>query len=123
MGLKGTPKSLRDVWNGRNVETANGMVSVPAHDLALMIVDGYDESPQEYSAVADSITGVKAMRGPTFAPLQYANNSGHVAVVRSEAPQGFSPRLLSHPRSDRKSARLGSFFPTEQPTSRSSGNR
>jgi len=59
-GLKVTPKSLRDVRNGQKVETANDTVSVPAHDLALMIVDGDDKSPQEYSANGDSITGIKA---------------------------------------------------------------
>src|SRR5437764_14351979 len=53
-------------------------------DLALMIVDGDDESPQQYSANGDSFTGMKAMRGPAFARLQYANNSGHVVMVRSE---------------------------------------
>jgi hypothetical protein len=111
MGLKGTPKSLRDVWNGQNVETANSTVSVPAHDLALMIVDGDDESPQEYSAVGDSITGVKAMRGPTFARLQYANNSGHVVVVPVRSTSGLFTALALPPTSGSQIGTIGLILP------------
>ena len=111
MGLKGTPKSLRDVWNGQNVETANSTVSVPAHDLALMIVDGDDESPQEYSAAGDSITGVKAMRGPTFARLQYANNSGRVVVLPVRSTSGLFTALALPPTSGSQIGTIGLILP------------
>jgi hypothetical protein len=93
MGLKGTPSSLRDVWNGVSVQMANGTVPVPAHDLALMIVDGDDKSPEEYQAHLGSISGIKATRGPTFARIQYANTSGHVVVVPVKSTSGLSTAL------------------------------
>src|SRR5271154_2555600 len=34
LGLKGTPKSSRDVWNRRDFVSVDATVSVPAHDLA-----------------------------------------------------------------------------------------
>src|SRR4029079_5225121 len=81
LGLKGTPKSLRDVWNGRNIESANVTVTVPPHDLALMVVEGEDKAPKKYAANRDSITGIQAPRGFIFARLHYANTSDHVIVV------------------------------------------
>jgi alpha galactosidase C-like protein len=60
LGLKGTPKSLRDVWDRQDLDTVNATVSVPAHDLALMIVDGEDKTPAEYSANQNNIIGIQA---------------------------------------------------------------
>ena len=111
LGLTGAPKSLRGVWTGQNVETADGTVSVPAHDLALMIVDGDDESPQQYSANGDSFTGMKAMRGPAFARLQYANNSGHVVVVPVKSTSGLSTSLALPPTVGSEIGTIGLILP------------
>jgi len=46
LGLISAPKSLRDVWNRRDIALVNSTVSVPAHDLALMVVDGEDKRRQ-----------------------------------------------------------------------------
>jgi hypothetical protein len=63
LGLNGTPRSLRDVWNGRDLDTADATLSVPAHDLALLIVDGEDKTPAEYPANQTDITGIRATMG------------------------------------------------------------
>jgi hypothetical protein len=111
LGLKGTPKSLRDVWNGQNVETANGAVTVPAHEFAFMIVDGDDKSPEEYSASGDTITGVKATGGPTFARLQYTNSSGHVLVVPVKSTSGLSTALALPPTVGSEPGTIGLILP------------
>ena len=111
LGLTGTPKSLRDVWNGQNVETANGTVSVPAHDFVLLIVDGEDKTPQEYSANGDSITGMKSTRGPTFARLQYANTSGNVVVVPVKSTSGLFTALALPPTVGSETGTVGLILP------------
>lgn len=90
LGLKGIPRSLRDVWNLRDLDPVNTTVSVTAHDLALLVVDGEDKSPAEYPADQNNITGIQARRGMTFARLQYSNTSGHVVVVRAKSTSGLS---------------------------------
>jgi hypothetical protein len=111
LGLKGTPKSLRDVWNGRNLDTANATVSVPAHDLALMIVDGEDRTPAGYPANQNNITGIQATRGPTFARLQYANTSGHVVVVPVKSTSGLSTALALPPTVGSEIGTVGLILP------------
>ena len=111
LGLKGAPNSLRDVWNGLKVEAANDAVSVPPHDLVLMVVDGDDRSPQEYSANGKSITGMKAMHGPTFARLQYANNSGRVVVVGVKSTSGLSTALALPPTGNSETSTIGIILP------------
>lgn len=111
LGLKGTPRSLRDVWNGLSVQTASETVSVPAHDLALMTVDGDDKSPEEYLAHRGSISGIKATRGPTFARLQYANTSGHVVVVVVESTSGLSTALALPATVSSETGTIGIILP------------
>jgi hypothetical protein len=93
LGVDGAPKSLRDVWNRRDLATADESLSVPAHDLVLLVVDGQDKKPTEYVATPSEITGIKATSGPTFARLEYTNTSGHVAVVRVKSTSGLSTSL------------------------------
>ena len=95
LGLKGTPRSLRDVWNGQNVETANGTISVPAHDLALMIVDGEDIAPKEYAASQDSYYGDS---GDTWVHLRTPSVHKHLRPSRRSAGQKHI-RLVHLPRS------------------------
>jgi len=111
LGLKDNPKSLRDVWNGQNVETANGTVSVPAHDFALLIVDGEDKTPEEYSANANSITGMMSTRGPTFARLRYTNTSGHVMVVPVKSTSGLFTAVALPPTVGSETGTVGLILP------------
>jgi hypothetical protein len=110
-GLKGTPKSLRDVWNGRDLDPGNVTISVPAHDLALMVVDGEDKTPAEYPANQNSITGMQATHGPTFARLQYANTSGHVVVVPVKSTSGLSTALALPPTNGSEIGTVGLILP------------
>jgi hypothetical protein len=111
LGLKGSPKLLRDAWNGRNVETANDAISVAAHDLALMIVDGEDKSPKEYAANGDSISGISSTGGFTFARLQYANTSGHVVVVPVKSTSGLFTGLALPPTVGSETGTIGLILP------------
>ena len=97
LGLNGTPKSLHDVWAGRDLNTADATLSVPAHDLALLIVDGADKTPAEYPANETDITGIQATDGPTFARLQYENTSGHVVLVQVNSTSGLFTALALPP--------------------------
>jgi hypothetical protein len=110
-GLKGTPKSLRDVWNGRDLDPGNVTISVPAHDLALMVVDGEDKTPAEYPANQNSITGMQATHGPTFARLQYANTSRHVVVVPVKSTSGLSTALALPPTNGSEIGTVGLILP------------
>ena len=111
LGLKGSLKSLRDVWNGQNVEAANGTVSVPAHDLALLIAEGEDKTPEKYLANRDSISGMKATPGPTFARLLYANTSGHVIVVPLKSTSGLVTALALPPTIRSETGTIGLILP------------
>ena len=111
LGLKGIPKSLRDVWNRRDLDTADSTVSVPAHDLALMIVDGDDKTPAEYPANQNNIIGIQARRGPTFARLQYANTSGHMVVVPVKSTSGLSTAFALPPTAGSETGTVGLILP------------
>jgi hypothetical protein len=111
LGLDGTPRSLRDVWNGRDLATADAAFSVPAHDLALLVVDGEDKKPAEYSANQSDITGIQATSGPTFARLEYANTSSHVAVVRVKSTSGLSTALALPPTAASNTGTAGLMLP------------
>ena len=111
LGLKGTPKSRRDVWNGRDLDPGNATISVPAHDLALMVVDGEDKTPAEYPADQNSITGMQATHGPTFARLQYVNTSGHVVVVPVKSTSGLSTALALPPTAGSEIGTVGLILP------------
>ncbi len=111
LGLKGTPKSLRDVWNRRDLVSANATVSVPAHDLALMVVEGEDEAPAEYVANQTNITGIEALRGPDFARLHYTNTTGHVAVLRVTSTSGLSTAIALPPTVGSEAGTVGLILP------------
>jgi hypothetical protein len=111
LGLMGAPKSLRDVWNRRDLDTTNAAVSVPAHDLALMVVDGDDKTPAEYPANQNNITGIQARRGPAFARLQYANTSGHIVVVPVKSTSGLSTALALPPTVGSETGTVGLILP------------
>jgi hypothetical protein len=111
LGLKTTPKSLRDVWNKRDLDAANSTVSVTAHDLALMIVDGEDKTPAEYPAIQNNITGIQAAWGPTFAQLQYANTSGHTVVVPVTSSSGLHTALALPPTVGSEIGTVGLILP------------
>ena len=111
LGLEGTPKSLRDVWNRQDLGTAGAALTVPADDLALLIVDGEDKKPAEYLATQSDITGIQATSKPTFALLHYANTSDHVAVVRVKSTSGLSTALALPPTAGSSTGTVGLILP------------
>lgn len=111
LGLAGTPRSLRDVWNGRDLPTADPAFSVPARDLLLMSLDGEDKKPAEYPANRSDITGIQATTGPTFARIEYTNTSGRVAVVRVKSTSGFSTALALGPAAGSNPGAAGFLLP------------
>jgi len=111
LGLKGTPRSIRDVWSGRNLNAADLAFSVPPKDLALMVVDGEDKSSEDYPAHQDMITGIQATRGPTFARLQYVNSSGHAVVVPVKSTSGFVTALNLPPTVEAETGAVGVILP------------
>jgi len=111
LGLKSDPKSLRDVWNARDLDPSKATIEVPAHDLALLIVGGEDKRPVEYSANVNSITGIQASRGFTFAELRYANTLGHVVVVPLRSTSGLSTALALPPTAGSETGTVGLILP------------
>ena len=111
LGLNGTPRSMHDVWNERDLDTADATLSVPAHDLALLIVDGEDKTPAEYPANQTEVTGIRATSGPTFARLQYTNISGHVVVVTVKSTSGLSTALALPPTVGSDTGTVGLILP------------
>lgn len=88
--------------------TPDKAFSVPAHDLMLLVVHGEDKKPAEYLANQSDITGIQ---GPTFARLQYANTSGHVAVVRVKSSSGLSTALALPPTAGSNTGMAGLILP------------
>ncbi len=111
LGLDGTPTSLRDVWNRRDLAAPDAALSVPAHDFALLIVDRKDKTPAEYLANQSEIDGIQAMKGPTFARLEYANIAGHIAVVRVKSTSGLSTALALPPTAGSNTGTAGLILP------------
>ena len=111
LGLISAPKSLRDVWNRRDIALVNSTISVPAHDLALMVVDGEDKPPAEYTASQNNITGIQALHGPTFARLHYANTSGIVAILRMKNTSGLSTAVALPPTAGSETGTVGLILP------------
>jgi hypothetical protein len=111
LGLKGTPRSIRDVWSGRNLNSADLAFSVPPKDLTIMVVDGEYKSPEEYPAKQDMNTGIQATRGPTFARLQYINSSGHAVVVPVKSTSGFVTALNLPPTVEAETGAIGVILP------------
>jgi hypothetical protein len=111
LGLNGTPKSLHDVWSGRNLDAADATLSVPAHDLALLIADGEDKIPAEYPANQTAITEIQSTRGPTFARLQHTNISDHVVVVSVKSTSGLSTALALPPTGTSDTGTVGLILP------------
>jgi hypothetical protein len=111
LGLDGAPKSSRDVWNGRDLPAADTNFSVPAGDLLLLVVDGEDKKPVKYVAKQSKITGMQATSGPTFARLQYANTSGHAAMVRVKSTSGLSTGIALPPTAGSDVGTVGLILP------------
>jgi hypothetical protein len=111
LGLSGAPKSWRDVWNRRDIASVNAAVSVPAHDLALMVVDGEDKTPVEYPAIQTNISGIQATHGPTFAQLRYLNTSGKAAILRMKNTSGLSTALCFPPTGGSETGTIGLILP------------
>ena len=110
-GLAGSPRSLRDVWNGRDLATAGAALSVPAHDLLLLSADGADRKPAEYPANQSEIAGIRATHGPTFATVEYANTSERIAVVRVKSTSGLSTALALPPTTGSNAGTAGLPLP------------
>jgi len=110
LGLVGTPRSLREVWSGRDVASSEPF-TVPAHDLLLLSVDGEDKKPVEYLANQSDITGMQATNGSTFARLEYTNASGQVAVVRVKSTSGLSTALALPPTAGSDTGTAGFLLP------------
>ncbi|MBS1806005.1 MAG: glycoside hydrolase family 27 protein [Acidobacteria bacterium] len=110
LGLKGLPKSSRDVFSQKDMG-ADAAISVPAHDLALLIVDGEDKAPAEYSPNGCSIAGMQATRGPDFARLHFANSSGHAVVVRMKSTSGLSTAIALPPTTGSEDGEVGLILP------------
>jgi hypothetical protein len=111
LGLISAPKSLRDVWNRRDIALVNSTVSVPGHDLELMVVDGEDKPPAEYTASQNNITGIQALHGPTFARLHYANTSRIVAILRMKNTSGLSTAVALPPTAGSETGTVGLILP------------
>jgi len=111
VGLAGAPRSLREVWNGRDFTAADPEFSAPAHDLMLLSVDGEDKKPAVYPANRSEIAGIQATNGPTFARLEYANTSGQVAVVRVKSTSGLSTALALDPTAGSNTGTVGLLLP------------
>lgn len=111
LGLNGTPKSLHDVWNGRDLDTAAATWSVAPGDLTLLIIDGNDKTSAEYPANQTEITRIQATFGPAFARLQYANTSGHVVVVRVKSTSGLSTAFALPPTTGSDTGTVGLILP------------
>jgi len=112
LGFDGAPRSLRDVWNSHDlVTTDESLLSVPAHDLVLVVAGGQDTKPAEYVGSRSQLTGIKATSAPTFARLECANNSGHVAVVRVKSTSGFSSSLAMPSTTGSDSVTVGLILP------------
>ena len=111
LGLEGAPRSLREVWKGRDLAASGAVFSVPAHDLLLLSVEGEDKKPAEYPANQSGITGIEAARGPTFARLEYANPSGTVRVVRVKSTSGLSTALALPPTPGSNTGMVGLILP------------
>jgi len=111
LGLVGAPRSLRDVWDGRDFTATDVALSIPAHDLLLLSVDGEDKKPAEYPANQSVIAGIQATSGPTFARLEYANTSGQVVVVRVKSTSGLSTGLALHPTAGLDTGAAGFLLP------------
>ncbi len=102
----GTPRSLRDLWKGRDLTTFDAAFSGPACDLLLLFVDGPEKQAAEYVATQSDITAIQATDGSTFALLQYANSSGHVAVVRVKSTSGLATAIALPPAAGSETERL-----------------
>jgi hypothetical protein len=111
LGLNGTPKSLHDVWAGRDLDKADATLTVPAHDLALLIVDGADKTSADYPANDTDITGIQATMGPTFARLQYENTSGHVVMVQVNSTSGLFTAVALPPTAGSDAGTVGLILP------------
>jgi hypothetical protein len=111
LGLSGVPRSVKDVWNGQNLAPAATTISVPAHDLALLLVDGEDKLPIEYWVKQSNLMGIQAASQPTFARLHYVNSSGHVVVIPVKSTSGLFTALALPPTVGSEAGTVGFILP------------
>ena len=109
LGLAGTPQSVRDVWRGQPVSDA--IISVPAEDLVLLLVQGQDRAPITVSAKGSAITEIPTTSGPTFGQLKYVNTSGEIAVMRIKSTSGLSTAFALPPTSGSAAETMGLILP------------
>lgn len=111
LGLTGPPKSSREVWNKRDLASADTAVAVPAHDLTLLIVEGEDKAPAEYEPKGHDITGIQATHGFQFARLHYANASTRAAILRVRSTSGLSSAIALPATSGSETGTVGLILP------------
>ena len=111
LGFDGTPKSVRDVWNQRDLASTDTGFPVPAEDLALLVVDGKEKAPAEYLTNRSEITGIRSTLEPTFAHLEYVNTSRDGAVVRVKSTSGLSTALALPPTAGSSVGTVGLILP------------
>ena len=111
LGLTGVPRSVKDVWNGQNLAPVDTTISVPAHDLALLLVDGEDKMPTEYLAKQSNLTGIQAANQPIFARLHYVNSSGRVVVIPVKSTSGLNTALALPPTGGSETGTVGFILP------------
>jgi hypothetical protein len=93
LGLTGPPASIHDIWNNRDFTLDKAAIPVPAGDLLLLLINGHDKPSVDYAASQTDITGIQATGRPTFAELQYRNQTGHTAIIHVHSTSGFSTAL------------------------------
>ena len=111
MGLTGAPTAERDVWGKRDVGSVDAAVSVPAHDLALLLVDGEDTKPTEHKTDGARIQFIEAAPRPVFARLHYMNATGHVVVSRIWSTSGLSTKIALAPTTGSEIGTVGVILP------------
>ena len=111
LGLESAPRSLRDVWNRQAVAPSEATFNVPAQDIVLLSLEGEDKKPAEYRASESEINGIQAMSAPTFAQLEFVNNSGRVAVVRVKSTSGLSTALALPATTGLNTSTIGLILP------------
>ncbi len=72
---------------------------------------GEDKTPAEYPASENTITGIEAHGGPSFARLHYANTTGHVAVLRMKSTSGLSTAIALPPTAGTETGTVGLILP------------
>jgi len=115
LGLTAAPKSAHDVWNKKDLASTSEPLSVPAHDLVLLTVDGEDKAPAEYAANPSTITGIQVNFQPSFAQLHYTNSTNHVVIMRVKSTSGLSTAIALPPTTGSQTGAIGLILPKGTP--------